>query len=71
LPIFADWAMLMVLLTGFARSGTVQASAATNAALRRIELNFMRVNILSFRIESAAFLPPQAEQRVDTRVLGE
>jgi hypothetical protein len=62
LPIFADWAMLMVLANGFARSGTVEAKAAASARLRRIEWDFMRVNFLSVRIESAAFLLPQAEQ---------
>jgi len=71
LPIFADWAMLMVLLNGFARRGTVEIKAAASARLRRIELNFMRVNFLSVRIESAAWLLPQAEQNVDTRAQGE
>src|SRR5580693_1594580 len=71
LPIFADWAMLMVLLNGFASSGTVDTKAAASARLRRIELTFMRVNFLSVRIESAALLLPQAEQSVDTRAEGE
>jgi hypothetical protein len=61
----------MVLLKGFARSGTVEAKAAARARLRRMVLNFMRVNFLSVRIESAASLPPQAEQSVDTRARGE
>jgi hypothetical protein len=63
--------MLMVLLNGFASSGTVDTKAAASARLRRIELNFMRVNFLSVRIESAALLLPQAEQSVDTRPRGE
>ena len=71
MPIFADWAMLMVLLNGFARSGTVETKAAASARLRRIELNFMRVNFLSVRIESAASLLPQAVQSVDTQAADE
>src|SRR5580700_4333117 len=62
LPIFADWAMLMVLANGFASSGTVETKAAASAKLRRMELNFMRVNFLSVRIESATFQLPQADE---------
>jgi hypothetical protein len=65
--------MLMVLANGFARSGTVDTKAAASATLRRIELNFMRVNFLSVRIESALLLAQaeRAEQSVDTRARGE
>src|SRR5713226_776704 len=46
--------MLMVLAKGLANAGTVNATAASKAMLRTNEFDFMRVNFLSNRIESAA-----------------
>jgi len=45
------------LAKGFAKAGTASAMAASKAMLRTNEFDFMRVNFLSNRIESAA---PQA-----------
>src|SRR5260370_17672968 len=48
LPTLAAWVMLMVLLMGLAKTGRARAATAKSAAVRRSELDFMRVNFLSF-----------------------
>src|SRR5262249_41139585 len=64
---FPTWAfceMLMVLLKGLANTGTVRASAPSNAKLRSKELVFMRV--ITFRFGSD-FARVSYGDTVDTR----
>src|SRR3984885_2247516 len=68
-PTLADWLILIVLLTGFANTGTASATTASNTTLRRNELDFMRV---TFSIEDRVSrrLPAGGETEIDTRAQG-
>jgi hypothetical protein len=64
--------MLIVLLMGFANTGTASAVTASSATLRRNELEFMRVNVLSIgssqrneRTWEQSRVDTQAGERVD------
>src|ERR1700730_1065363 len=71
LPTLEACGMLIVLLIGFANTGTASAMGSSNAALRTNELDFMCVNFLSIGIESAAGAPAAARlDGVDTRARG-
>src|SRR5260370_13818775 len=65
LPTLAAWVMLMVLLMGLAKTGRARAVTAKSAAIRRSELDFMRVNFLSM-FESAAPQLPRPDRMLDT-----